>query len=219
MLLRERIEGTKKTFKIIEKKFFYSEKSLIFVYQFNYSLPKYIFMLNIETLKNFINDGGKATHGHIVALTEQKMLKTGNPLRDAEVTKLVSYIAALNVNYANCVNNALEREGKDKNFVAKEAWFTKVYDNFNGSIVAKKSDLNCHYLMFVLKKAVTHRYFVNGVEATAEQVEVIRQFKQSSSSPKNQNLDSPIQPLTIKTENIISVKTGGEELFLNLDKI
>lgn len=173
----------------------------------------------LETLKNFINDGGKATHGHIVALTEQKMLKTGNPLRNAEVTKLVSYIAALNVNYQNCVNNALVREGKDKNFVAKEAWFTKVYDNFNGSIVAKKSDLNCHYLMFVLKKAVTHRYFVNGVEATVEQIEIIRQFKQKSSRPTNQNLDSPIQPLTIKTENIISVKTGGEELFLNLDKI
>jgi hypothetical protein len=173
----------------------------------------------LETLKNFINDGGKASHGHIVALTDQKMLKTGNPLNGMTVTKLVSYIAALNVNYQNCVNNALVREGKDKNFVAKEAWFTKVYDKFNGSIVAKKSDLNCHYLMFMLKKAVTHRYFVNGVEATAEQIDIIKQFKQKSSGPKNQNLDIPIQPLTIKAENIISVKTGGEELLLNLDKI
>jgi len=175
--------------------------------------------MNIEILKEFINDGGKAAFGHIIALTEQKMLKTGNPLRDAEVTKLVSYMASLNVNYQNCVNNALVREGKDDNFKSKESWFTKVYDNFNGSIVAKKSDLNCHYLMFVLNKAVTHRYFVNGIEATAEQLEVIKQFKQKSSSPTNQNLDSPIQPLTIKTENIISVKTGGQELFLNLDKI
>lgn len=177
-------------------------------------------MLNIETLKNFINDGGKASHGKIVAITDQKMLKRGNPLKDAEVTKLVSYIALLNANYQNTVNNALAREGKEGNFESKETWFTPIYDSFNGSLVAKKSDLTCTYLKFILKSAKTHKFFVDGIEATAEQLEVIKQFKQKSSSPTNQNLDSPIQPLTIKTQNIVSVKTGGEELeFQDLDEI
>lgn len=171
-------------------------------------------MLNIETLKNFIGDGGKATHGKIIAIVEQKMLKRGNPLKDATVTKLVSYISLLNANYQNTVNNALEREGKDKNFVSKENWFTTIFDSFNGSLVAKKSDTNCHYLKMIVKSAKTHKFFVDGIEATEEQMEVIRQFKQSS-SPTSQGLDNEIIVRTIKTQNIISVKTGGEELHLD----
>ena len=178
----------------------------------HYLIP--IFMLNIETLKNFIGDGGKATHGKIIAIVEQKMLKRGNPLKDATVTKLVSYISLLNANYQNTVNNALEREGKDKNFVSKENWFTTIFDSFNGSLVAKKSDTNCHYLKMIVKSAKTHKFFVDGIEATEEQMEVIRQFKQSS-SPTSQGLDNEIIVRTIKTQNIISVKTGGEELHLD----
>jgi hypothetical protein len=173
----------------------------------------------LEALKNFIGDGGKATHGKIIAVVEQKMLKRGNPLKDAVITKLVTYISLLNANYQNVVNNALAREGKDDNFKSKENWFTTIYDSFNGSLVAKKSDTNCHYLKMIVKSAKTHKFFVDGIEATEEQMEVIRQFKQSSSSAANQNLDTEIIVRTIKTENIVSVKTGGQELeFQDLDK-
>ena len=172
--------------------------------------------ISIETLKAFINDGGKATHGKIVAVVEQKMLKRGNPLKDAEVTKLVTYMARLNNNYQNAVNNQRLREGKEGNFESKENWFTTIFDSFNGSLVAKKSDLNCHYLKMIVNYAVTHTYFVNGIEATAEQIETIKQFKQKSSAA-NQNLDTEIIVRTIKTDNIISIKTGGQEL--ELDKL
>ncbi len=191
------------------------KKIAVSLQSLNYSLLNTNFMLNIETLKNFIGDGGKATHGRIVAIVEQKMLKRGNPLKDANVTKLVTYISLLNANYQNCVNNALKREGKDDNFKSKENWFTTIYDSFNGSLVAKKSDTNCHYLKMIVKSAKTHKFFVDGIEATEEQMEVIRQFKQSSSSAANQNLDNEVIVRTIKTQNIISVKTGGEELHLD----
>ena len=200
----------------MKKSFFIREKKHTFASDYYYSLPKFFFMLNIETLKNFIGDGGKATHGRIIAIVEQKMLKRGNPLKDATVTKLVTYISLLNANYKNTVNNALEREGKDANFVSKENWFTNIYDSFNGSLVAKKSDEKCTYLKMIVKSAKTHKFFVDGIEATEEQMEVIRQFKQSS-SPTSQGLDTEIIVRTIKTENIISVKTGGQEL--ELDKI
>lgn len=174
--------------------------------------------ISIETLKAFINDGGKATHGKIVAVVEQKMLKRGNPLKDAEVTKLVTYMARLNNNYQNAVNNQRLREGKDNDFVSKENWFSNIYDSFNGSLVAKKSDEKCTYLKMIVSSAKTHVYFVNGIEATTEQVETIKQFKQKSSAA-NQNLDTEVVVRTIKTENIVSVKTGGQELeFQDLDK-
>lgn len=184
---------------------------------YHYSLPtkQIIMKVTIEDLKNFIGDGGKATHGHIVAIVKQEMLKTGNPLKDAEITKQVSYIASLNANYQNVVNNALVREGKEANFVSKENWFTPEFDSFNGSIVAKKSDTNCKYLKMIVKTAVTHNYFVNGIVATKEQIETIKKFRQKSSS-SNQNLDSEVIVRTIKAENIVKIKKGGVELVTEL---
>jgi hypothetical protein len=175
-------------------------------------------MITIETLKEFIGDGGKATHGHIVAIVEQKMLKRGNPLKDAEITKQVSYIALLNANYQNVVNNALVREGKEAEFVSKENWFTPEYDSFNGSIVAKKSDTNCKYLKMIVKSAITHNFFINGVVATKEQIEIIKQFRQKSSPASNQNLDNEVIVRTIKTENIVRIKKGGVELETELKR-
>ena len=167
--------------------------------------------MNIEILKQFINDGGSASFGSVLAQVEQKMLKRGNPLKDAEVTKLVTYRVSLNCNYQNCVNNALVREGKEANFVSKENWHKTVYDSFNGSIVAKKSDETCTYLKMIVNSATTHQYFVNGVLATPEQIETIKAFKQKSSAA-HQSLDNEIIVRTIKTENIIEVKAGGDIL-------
>ncbi len=170
--------------------------------------------ITLEQIKQFINDGGKATHGKIVAVVEQKMLKRGNPLKDAEITKLVSYVSLLNANYQNVVNNSLKREAKETNFVSKENWFTTIFDSFNGSLVAKKSDVSQTYLKMIVKTAITHKYFVNGIEATAEQMEVIKEFKQKSNSSKGQGLDNEVIVRVVKTDNIISIKKGGLELEL-----
>lgn len=167
--------------------------------------------MNIEILKQFINDGGSATFGSVLAQVEQKMFKTGNPLKNCEVTKLVTYNVSLNCNYQNSVNNALGREGKEQNFVSKENWHKTVYDSFNGSIVAKKSDESCTYLKMIVNSATTHQYFVNGILATDEQIETIKQFKQKSSAA-NQNLDNEIVVRTIKIQNILKVKAGGDIL-------
>lgn len=168
--------------------------------------------ISLEQIKEFINDGGKATHGKIVAVVEQKMLKRGNPLKDAEITKLVSYVSLLNANYQNVVNNALKRENKEAEFVSKENWFTTIFDSFNGSLVAKKSDTSQTYLKMIVKSAVTHKYFVNGIEATTEQLETIKEFKQKSSGSKGQGLDNEVIVRTIKTDNIVQIKKGGIEL-------
>ena len=78
-----------------------------------------------QIITNLINDGGSATFAQVVAVVEQKMLKTGNPLRNATITKLVNYNMLLNANYQNMVNNARVREGKEADFQAKENWFTQ----------------------------------------------------------------------------------------------
>ena len=166
-----------------------------------------------QIVASLIKDGGSAKFASVLAEVEQKMLKTGNPLRNAIITKLVDYNMLLNANYQNQVNNALIREGKDANFVAKENWFTPINDSFNGSIVAKKSDLTCEYLKFACNNAKTEMYFVNGIEATETELETIKQFKQKSSKAVNQGLDNDVVIRTIKIEGIEAIKCGEKLIF------
>lgn len=165
-----------------------------------------------EIIANLINDGGSARFARVIAIVEQKMKKTGNPLKNEVVTKLVEYQMLLNANYSNLVNNALKRENKEANFVAKDNWFTKVNDGFNGSIVAKKSDTTCQYLFFACNQAKTQKYFINGIEAQTKDIEVIKQFKQTSSAP-HQGLNDEIIVRTIKIEGIKEIKSGDTIIF------
>jgi hypothetical protein len=159
-----------------------------------------------------INDGGSATFANVLAVVEEKMLKTNNPLKNCAITKLTEYRVSLNSNYSNRVNNSLIREGKEADFKVKENWHTKVYDSFNGSIVAKKSDMTCRYLEMIVENSITHKYFVDGVEATPEQVEVIKTYKQKSNKPTNQGLDKDVICRTIKISGIKQINVNKQQV-------
>ena len=166
-----------------------------------------------EVIANLINDGGSATFANVVAEVAQKQLKRGNPLKDATITKLVSYNMLLNANYQNMVNNQRVRENKDADFKAKENWFEKVNDGFNGSIVAKKSDTTCKYLFFACNNAITSNYYVNGIEATTEQIETIKAFRPKVTKAVNQGLKNDVVVRTIKMEGIKEIKCGEKLIF------
>lgn len=160
---------------------------------------------------NAINDGGKGTFAEVTAMVEHSMLKTNNPLAKEVVTKLTTYNVLLNANYTNLVNNARVREGKEANFEAKQNWHEKVYDSENGSIVCNRNKKENRYLMASINFAKTLTYYVNGVEATNEQVEIIKQFK-SKSSAKNQGLDKEVVIRTIGIEGIKEVRANKQVL-------
>ena len=154
-----------------------------------------------------INDGGSATFATIVAKVGEKLLKTNNPLKDDEVTKLVDYKFMLNAVYENAVNNQREREGKESDFKAKSNWHEKVYDSKNGAIVRNKNKHENTYLSGIVQRAETLKYFVNGIEATPEQIEIIKQFKQKSSA-KNQGIENEVIFRTIKIDGIKEVRAN-----------
>jgi hypothetical protein len=176
-------------------------------------------MISVNDLKNFLNDGGSATFATITAQLEQELLKTGNPLKGCKVTKLVTYNVRLNCNYQNAVNNQRQREGKEADFEAKQAWHSPLYDCFNGSIAQHKADAKIEndeekrtYVKMILNSITTHNYFVNGIEATAEQIDIIKQFKPQKKSYVGQDLDNAVQIITVKRENIVEVRAGGKIL-------
>jgi hypothetical protein len=159
-----------------------------------------------------INDGGCATFANVLAVVEQKMLKTGNPLKNSAITKLTEYSVSLNNNYQNRVNNALVREGKEADFSSKENWHTPVYDSFNGSIVAKKSNMSDRYLKMIVNNSKTHKYFVDGVEATPEQLEIIKTYKQKSNKAVNQGLENDVICRTIKVSGIRQINVNKQQI-------
>jgi hypothetical protein len=100
------------------------------------------------------------------------------------------------------VNNQLVREGKEADFKAKPNWFEAVYDTENGSIVRNRNKHEDLFLKVAVNSAETTAYFVNGIEATAEQLETIKKFREKSSMPTNQGTDKPIIIRTISMEGI-----------------
>ena len=170
-------------------------------------------MEKVEIIETLINDGGSATFAQMSAIVEEKQLKTNNPLAKAKVTKLVSYNMLLNANYTNMVNNRLKKEGKEADFQAKENWFEKVNDGFNGSIVCNRKDKTALYLFFACNHAKTEKYFVDGKEATAEQIETIKQFKPATPKATNQGLDNDVIVRTVKLEGIKEITCGAKVMF------
>ena len=132
-----------------------------------------------------LNDGGSSTFASLVAIVNVPMVlkhkESGdkNPLWATAkngVTKRTKYNVLLNSIYSNMVNNQLVREGKEPNFVAKPNWHEKVYDTENGSIVCNKNKKEDLYLLVAVNHSETFEYFVNGVQATADQLETIKKF-------------------------------------------
>jgi hypothetical protein len=164
-------------------------------------------------LKDLINDGGAAKFARVEANVEQKQLKRGNPLKDATITKDVTYNVKLNCSYSNMVNSRLKKEDKDPNFVAKQNWHQKVYDGVNGSIVEKRSDTSCKYLMMILDKSTTEAYYVDGRLASPNEVEVIKAYTPDYSAAEQGGLEDKVNIITVKIENINLVKCGATVLF------
>lgn len=165
-----------------------------------------------QVIEVLINDGGSSVFAQMLAEVKQEQLKTGNPLKNSKVTKEVSYNMLLNANYTNMVNNRLAKEGKEANFEAKKPWFDKVNDGFNGSIVCKRSDPSELYLFFACNTAKTLKYYVDGIEATETQIELIKRFKPAKAQT-SQGTDEEIIVRTVKLENIKSLKCGVTVLF------
>ncbi len=109
--------------------------------------------------------------------------------------------------YQNAVNNQRVREGKEADFQAKSNWHEKVYDSKNGAIVRSKKAQDKMYLSGIVESAEVLQYFVDGKEATAEEVEIIKNFKRVSSAA-NQGVADEVIFRTIKIEGIKEVRAN-----------
>ncbi len=111
------------------------------------------------------------------------------------------FSAMLGVNYENAVNNALERKGGERDFVAQKP-FGKHYVNGSKWLMAADADESKHYVAVDCVGGVKKTFYINGREATEAEVADL----------KENYLDKPkanangVKWRTYSTESILSVK-------------
>lgn len=132
-------------------------------------------------------------------------------LGGAIVTKLVSAQVQINYSYENAVNNRLEKQGNEGNFVAESLpWGSWLIPN---KIITHKDTLYMRYYDFegAKKESV---WFVNGRVATSHEMELIVTYLRSKNTASKKQAESglvehQVKPKVVKMENILTLCVGG----------
>lgn len=145
-------------------------------------------------------------------ISDVKLLKRGNPLAAANVTKVVKMTAQFNYNYQNAVNNRLERAGAEDNFVAESLpWGSWLVPN---KFIEKDGIIYVRF--YSMKNGVaTVSYFVDGAPASEAEIAIIKQFTPTTKASAKQTeyglTENQVRPFNIKIENIINVIYKGNK--------
>lgn len=137
--------------------------------------------------------------------TPVKLKKTGNPLDGREVCKYSKLNVRLNGNYTK----QARRETGNSEFVAQpRAWGERVGE----SCIIRHNDN--FYLEYFCMNVLESGYMIDGVHATPEQVDIIREFLPKRKKTTNAGVSTDTVRC-VNVENIISVKMNGKNYILD----
>jgi hypothetical protein len=167
----------------------------------------------LEILKSNIPNGGDKTQVTIKTLTEEKLNKKGNSLKDNKVTKLSETTLILNENYQEAVNEQLTKENKEANFESSTSWHKPLYEA-NGYLSCNKKDETKIYIKGIVEGDTKFiNYFVDGELATEEQLKTIKEFKPKTTYSNNQGTEKQIQVRLYDLNSIVEVALNSEIIY------
>jgi hypothetical protein len=148
-----------------------------------------------------------ATFAHIEYESTEKLPKY---LGLGIVTKRTSGNVQLRYNYENAVNNRLEKAGLERTFEAQSLpWGQWFIPNL---IITHKDET---YLRFYSFKGAEMNvtYFVDGHEATPEELAIIKDYKKAHAKESNAQSaagleENQVKPCNVNTKNIIAFSCG-----------
>jgi hypothetical protein len=173
---------------------------------------------NIQSVNEFCKNINKGTFGiSLVAVTEPKMNKKGNPFFGR--VKKATYITnvALGYTYENVVNNRLDRKGLESNFESEKpkgkSWLEFPY------LLVSDKDNTQQYLRTTMRKnsKIDNIYLLDG--KIVNDLDIINQIKnwlpKSSTSAKQETFGLAEEEQVIirdfKVENIVSLMQGEKK--------
>jgi hypothetical protein len=133
--------------------------------------------------------------------TNVKMKKEGISIF-GEIMKINFMQAFLGASYENSVNRQLEREEKEKDFIAQPIWKGKG-KRINLCLV-QHTDTNKYYLSVLPLKTLKTIFFDNMLNLVEKSK--IQPYFYAVNKPQNQGTDKEIYHLEIGIENVLKVK-------------
>jgi len=170
---------------------------------------KNIVNLIIQLIVSLSNKGTTAIS--FESITEPKMNKTNNPFF-GKVLK-VSFVGGLiGYNYENCVNNQLEREGKETEFTSQpRTW--GVRDETHPFLVHHKGET---YLSVKIQQTNKKPIYINKESGEVIPTETLLPFLPKSTKPNTQkDLDKEVIVRDYKVSNLKKITIGGQRLSFN----
>lgn len=147
---------------------------------------------------------------------EPKMRKTNNPFIGRVIKHTTFIHPYLGCKYESMVNRQGARQGIDDTFKADSIkWAT----NLNAYFIEHNGTKDMYLKVGVCSDTIVKSsYTIDGREATAEEVEQIQSFMQSSGDSQKQlaygiEADKQVKWRTINMENIISIRQGSRTYY------
>ena len=176
-----------------------------------------VFNLSNE-VKNFVVAITKISGCKIATITTKTIVKVPKKYGlSGEVTKITHKQVQVGYSYQNAVNNRLEREGKDADFVSEPLpWGEWLIPN---KLITHKGSI--YFRLYDFKGAQNDKmYFVSGNKATEEEVNTIKDYENSKSSSSRQGLttENEVRPTAVNIDNVLTFKCGDVNYIKNADE-
>lgn len=131
------------------------------------------------------------------------------------VTKIVHTNCQLNYSYERAVNNRLEKQGDERDFVAQSLSWGHWVEGQENKLIEHKGTLYLRYYN-VANADTKSVWFVNGRIATPEEFMKIMDYLHSKNTQSKTQaevglVENQVKPKVVKVENILRLNVNGEE--------
>lgn len=122
------------------------------------------------------------------------------------VIKYTEKVVQIGANYQSAVNRHYDNEGIDGTFTAEKLpwgeWL--VVDK----VISHKG--KTYYRFYDIDGGVkVQTYFVDGIQATQEQIEVIKAYQSAKGKSSRQECEKKVRPTNVEESNILYLSCGG----------
>lgn len=142
----------------------------------------------------------------IVLLTNVKLPKK---LGLGSVTKIFDGVVQINYSYQNAVNSRLEKKGESGDFVAEKLpWGSWEIPN---KVITNKGKRYMRYYL-VNNCGSRSRYYVDGREATPEEVAIIKAYQSKGYSTRQAAsglTENQVKPKVVDFDNVLEMVANG----------
>lgn len=147
-----------------------------------------------------------ATFATIVAETDARLRKTGNPFTG--VVKVSRVSVTLNSIYENSVNRQREREGNTEVFEAEpRAWGVRMVRD-DGTVAPIVEHKGKYYVEAKVEKSLGYEYIHNG--EILDEDKIVQFLPKKSSGGERQEVEKPVILRDYSVDSIREIRFGGE---------